>query len=127
MPMSQAQPAPLTFERFWRWLQDHANCLLRVGTPSATLFDHEDLHWDFFDDEEGMGVVQLVRGKVLVGELLIEKEHVALVQPQLDLEAPQQGQWVFELMGGEKSPFPGCYFLMSHGLDSPSGHQELKH
>lgn len=127
MPMPVAQPAPVSFDRFWRWLLDHTNCVVRVGSPSATLFDHDDLHWDFFEDDEGFAVVQLVRGKVLVGELLIDKSQVALVQPQLDPETGQAGQWAFELIGGEKSGFPGAYFLLSHGLDTPQGHQELKH
>ena len=33
----------LTFDRFWRWLKRHPNCIVRAGTPDATLFDQEDL------------------------------------------------------------------------------------
>jgi hypothetical protein len=127
MSVTAAQPSPLTFERFWRWLLEHNNCVLRVGAPDATLFDHEDLHWDFFEDDEGVAVIQLVRGKVLVGELLVEKSKVALVQPQVDPENAQNGHWTFEVIGADQSGFRGVYFLMAHGLDSPQGHAELKH
>ena len=127
MTVTAAQPSPVTFERFWRWLMDHNNCVLRVGSNEATLFDHEDLHWDFFEDDEGMAVVQLVRGKVLVGEMLIEKAKVALVQPQVDPENLTNGHWTFEVIGADQSGFGGMYFLMAHGFDSPQGHQELKH
>jgi hypothetical protein len=127
MTTTAAQTSPVTFERFWRWLQDHANCVLRVGTNDATLFDHEDLHWDFFDDDEGLSVVQLVRGKALVGEFLIDRSKVALVQPQVDPENVQSGHWTFEVLGAEASGFIGIYFLMAHGLDAPAGHSELKH
>lgn len=125
---TQTQAAPLTFDRFWRWLKDHSNCLLRVGTADTTLFDHDDLHWDFFDDDEGSAVVQLIRGKVLVGELAIDKGQVSMVQPSPDVEDTQAGSWIFELVGGPRQDgAPLCYFHLSHGVESPAGHQDLKH
>ena len=128
MPSSTSQTAPLTFERFWRWISEHPNCVVRAGTGEATLFDFDDYHWDFHDEEDGQAVVGLVRGKNLVGELLIEKSQVLFVQSSPDVEAPQAGHWLFEVIGGNKDePFGVAWFVVSHGMESTAGHQMLKH
>lgn len=128
MPSSPTQNAPLTFERFWRWISEHPNCVVRAGTGEATLFDFDDYHWDFLDEDDGHAVVGLVRGKNLVGELVIEKAQVLFVQASLDVEAPQAGHWLFEVIGGNKDePFGVAWFVVSHPLESTSGHQLLKH
>ena len=58
MASPETTAAPLTFDQFWRWLQEHANCVVRAGTGDATLFDADALHWDFFEEEDGTAVVQ---------------------------------------------------------------------
>ncbi len=129
-PTSSSSSAPLTFDAFWRWLSEHRNCLLRVGSPDVVLMDHELAHWDFFEEDDGRAVVQCIIGKSLVGEVLIERTEVLFVQASPDLESPNSQAWNFELIGGSKTEnFPLFSFLMSHGMEgSPSGgHTMLKH
>src|SRR5512140_1702468 len=100
MSTSATQASPLTFEQFWRWLQEHRNCLVRCGAGDAALFDHEALHWDFFDEEDGRAVCQVIFGKALIGELVIERSEVLFVQAQPDPEDPARNHWLFECVGG---------------------------
>jgi len=119
---------PLTFDRFWRWLLDHPNCVVRVGSDDCTLIDHDDLHWDFLEEEEGNVIVQLVKGKALLAELIIARRDVLFVQASLDVESAAQGYWLFELIGGPKDEtYAVAHVLMSHGMEQQQGHQLLKH
>jgi hypothetical protein len=120
--------APLTFDQFWRWLQDHRNCLVRAGSGEVALFDNDFVHWDFFDEEDGRAVCQVILGKSLLGELVIERADVLFVQSSLDVEDPSQGYHLFECVGGAgKDNFPLYHFVLTHGMDTPQGHQALKH
>ncbi len=125
---SKTAAAPLTFEMFWRWLQDHGNCLLRVGSGEVMLMDHELTHWDFFEEDDGRAVVQAILGKSLVGELVIERADVLFVQAAPDLEQPGSQAWSFECVGGSREEnFPLFSFLLTHGMEGAQGHQMLKH
>ncbi len=128
MPSSTTGAAPLSFDLFWKWLQDHRNCLVRAGAGEAVLFDHESLHWDFFDEDDGRAVCQLISGKALVGELVVERSEVLFVQSSLDPEDPSRGYWVFECLGGPRDEsFPLYHFVLTHGMEGAQGHQLLKH
>lgn len=128
MTTKETQSPPLTFDRFWRWLMDHPNCIVRVGSDDCTLLDHDDFHWDFLEEDEGNAVVQLVKGKALVGELIINRREVSFVQSSPDVEHSAQGYWMFELIGGPKEEsFAVAHVLMSHGMEQVAGHQMLKH
>lgn len=130
MASPETTAAPLTFDQFWRWLQEHANCVVRAGTGDATLFDADALHWDFFEEEDGTAVVQVILGKALVGELVLEREQILMVQASPDVETPNSGQWLFELMGGgtkKDDRIPLGYFVLAHGMEAQGGHQMLKH
>lgn len=119
---------PLTFERFWRWLLDHPNCVVRAGSEQCLLLDHDDFHWDFLEEEDGHVIVQLVKGKALVAELIISRRDVQFVQASVDPENAAAGYWMFELIGGPKEDsFPVAHVLMSHGIEQQQGHQALKH
>lgn len=119
---------PLTFDRFWRFLVDHPNCIVRVGTGDCTLIDHDDFHWDFLEDQDGHAVIQVVNGKSLVAELAIPRRDIMFVQSSIDVENAAQGYWLFELIGGtEKENHPIAQILMSHGMEQQQGHQMLKH
>jgi len=59
----------VTFEEFLTWVVTHPNCILRAGTPEVVIFDDDDLHWHFAAHEDGTPVVQVLRGKRLIGEL----------------------------------------------------------
>ena len=125
---SKSTAAPLTFEAFWRWLQDHRNCLLRVGSTDVVLMDHELVHWDFFEEDDGSAVVQAIVGKSLVGEAIIERTDILFVQASPDLESPGSQAWNFECIGGSQTEsYPIWSFLMTHGMEGAQGHQALKH
>jgi len=128
MTTRETAGAPLTFDRFWRWLMDHPNCVVRVGSDDCALIDHDDFHWDFLEEEEGNVIIQLVKGKALVGELIVQRRDVLFVQASLDVESAAQGYWLFELIGGPKEEtFTVAHVLVSHGMEQQQAHQLLKH
>jgi hypothetical protein len=105
----------LPFETFWAWLLGHPNCIVRAGTPEAILYDDEDLHWHFAQEEPGTLLVQVLRGKLLVGELLLAPDQVAYVQ---GLAAEREEEYVFELITETESDrFASYFFVLSHGYD----------
>lgn len=127
MPISTTSQ-PLTFDVFWRWLQEHRNCVVRVAAGDASLMDHDLTHWDFFDEEDGSAVVQSIVGKSLVGEVVLERADVLFVQSSPDLENPTSGYWVFECLGGSREEnYPLYTFVLTHGMEGAQGHQVLKH
>ena len=67
----QHATATLPFDAFWSWLQAHPNCIIRAGTPEAVLYDDDDLHWHFSAEGPDTFLVQLQRGKKLVGEMMV--------------------------------------------------------
>ena len=129
MPVTVEKGTSFSFDRFWRWLQDHPNCVLEAGTAECYLFDHEDLHWHLGEDEEHNPFVQLVRGKQLIGELLLEGGDVLYVQGRPDAAAEEPDRFLFELVGGAaEEPYVLYRFLMAHGIEEENAHQGvLKH
>jgi hypothetical protein len=118
MPVSRTESAPVTlpFDKFWSWLQGHANCIVRAGTPEAVLFDHDDYHWHLQaeKEEENLFLVQLVRGKELVGELVVVPNDIAYVQ----CEAVEAEEFVFECIVENRSSRDAAYhFVLSHSYD----------
>jgi hypothetical protein len=117
------------FERFWKWLREHPNCILRAGTIDCGLFDNELLHWHLDEDEERNPVVQLILGKTLVGELVLDVRDLLFVQASPDTESEPAGQYLFELIGGsDEEPYALYQFQIAHGMDQETGHPGvLKH
>lgn len=118
MPISPKHVSPaattLPFEKFWSWLQAHANCILRAGTPEAVLFDHDDYHWHLAAEDEATLLVQLVRGKDLVGEMILAAGEVAYVQ----CEPAENEEFIFEcIIENEASREVAYHFAMAHGYD----------
>lgn len=112
----------LPFERFWRWLRRHANCIVRAGTPDAFLHDAEDLHWHLEEEEDRTPTVQLLRGKQLLAELVLERREIAFVQALPDPDG-EQGQFLFELVGGAgDEPETIYHFVVAHGFDEDTAH-----
>jgi len=114
----------LSFERFWKWLQKHPNCILRVGTPEATLFDDEEYHWHFGEEPDGALLVQLVRGKRLVGEVAIMPADVTYVQaepppaPIRPGASPEDEEFRFECISETTNDRIASYFfVLSHAFD----------
>ena len=118
----------LDFDRFWRWLKHHANCIVRAGTVDAYLHDQEAFHWYLEEDADRNPVVQLVWGKLTVGELALDVRDVLYVEATPSEEG-EAGQYLFEVIGGSKEePFPVYHFLMAHGFEEEAVHQRgLKH
>jgi hypothetical protein len=109
------EPLTLTFEAFWSWLLGHPNCILRAGTPEAVVYDDEDLHWHFASEGPQTLVVQMMRGKRLVGELLVEPEHVTYV---VGAAGEREDEYLFELVSeGAGDRTASYFFVLSHGYD----------
>lgn len=120
--------APLTFDAFWRWLSEHRNCVVRCGVGDVMFFDHELAHWDFFDEADGRAVAQVILGKTLLAELVLERSDILFVQASPDHEDPQRGHWLFECIGGPREDsYPLYSFVVSHGMEQAQGHAALKH
>lgn len=109
------EPLTLPFETFWSWLVTHPNCVLRAGTPEAILYDDQDLHWHFAAENDQTLLVQVIRGKRLMGELLLEPEHVAYVE---GAAGEREDEYVFELVTETESDRVASYFfVLTHGYD----------
>ena len=106
--------ATLPFETFWNWLLLHPNCILKAGTADAVLFDDDDLHWHFAADG-GLFFVQVIRGKRLLGEVVVDTERLAYVQA---LGEEPEGEFLFELVSESESERTAAYFfVLSHAYD----------
>lgn len=101
----------LPFAKFWKWLQGHANCILSAGTPDAMLFDADDFHWHFAEEDDGTLLLQVLRGKDLVGEIAITPRTIAYVQS----EAKSQDEVLFECVAETEAERVAAYqFTLSH-------------
>lgn len=119
MPTGQTESAAVTlpFETFWSWLQSHANCILRAGTPEALLFDHDDYHWHLAAEDDHVLVVQLIRGKEMVGELVVFPSEIAYVQCE-PAEPGGGDEYVFEcIVEGETTRQIAYHFVLAHAYD----------
>ncbi len=118
----------LPFDRFWRWLKNHANCIQRAGTVDTFLYDQEPYHWHLEEDADRNPVVQLVWGKLLVGEMVLDVRDVLYVEATPEPEGSEPGQFLFELIGGAKEePYPVYHFLLGHGFEDEGRAGGLKH
>jgi len=107
--------ATLDLEAFWNWLVLHPNCVIRAGSVDTLLCDDEVFHWQFVSENQNLLIVQLVLGKRLVGELLIDPERVAYVQ---SFEGDQENEHVFELISETKRERLAAWvFVMAHGME----------
>lgn len=115
-PVMEVVVSELTvaFDRFWPWLKEHCNCILEASTAECTLFDHEDLHWHIGEDPEGRPLVQLIRGKALYVELVLETRSAAMVRGSLE-EGADPPRFRFEING--VGDLPAYVFVMAHGMD----------
>ena len=118
----------LTFDRFWHWLKHHANCILRAGSVDAFLHDQEAFHWHLEEDGERNPVVQLVWGKLLVAEMVLDVRDVLYVEATPE-ESGDGTQFVFELVGGSKEePYAVYHFVLAHAFEEEASHPGgLKH
>ena len=118
--------ATLPFETFWSWLMLHPNCILRAGTVDAVLYDDDDLHWHFAADG-ALFFVQVIRGKRLLGEIVVDTERVAYAQA---LGEDREGEFLFELVSETESERTAAwFFVLSHAYDAeePRGPEHAVH
>lgn len=124
-PQGGDETPTLAFGEFWDWLVRHPNCILRAGTGDSVLYDDDDYHWHFAVEAPDMPLVQVIRGKRLVGELFIRAEDVAYVQGTLgDVE----GEHVFDLMvEAETERAVAYFFVLSHGYEGEAAMEPASH
>ncbi len=105
----------LPFDKFWTWLQAHANCILRAGTPDAVIFDQDEYHWHLASEEETTLLIQLVKGKELIGEIVVLAAEIAYVNC-----VPGDGEeFVFECVVETPAGREVAYhFVMTHEYDA---------
>jgi len=113
MAITSHAPGALTlpFDKFWNWLQAHANCILRAGTPDVLLFDHDDYHWHLANEDEMTLLIQLVRGKELVAEMVLLGNEVAYVECNNVETEEFLFECVVETPAGREVVY---YFAMAH-------------
>ena len=109
----------LSFDEFWDWIVRHPNCILRAGTQDAVLYDDEDYHWHFAIEGPDTPLVQVIRGKRLLGELLIARDRIAFVQ---GAPGDVEGEHVFDLVvETEAEHLTAYFFVTSHAYESAAG------
>ena len=118
MPAQAPEATPLTlpFEQFWSWLKSHRNCILRVGTPYSVMMDHEDYHWDTVEEGDTQ-ILQLVRGKELVGEIMVLATEIAYVHCAPSETEEQLFECVVETPEAREVMY---HFVMAHSYDGES-------
>lgn len=116
MPTEAPDSASITlpFDKFWSWLKAHRNCIVRAGTPYSVVMDHEDYHWDVLSEDQDTQVLQLVRGKELVGEIIVLAAEIAYVQCPLSDTEEQLFECVVETPHGSEVVY---HFAMAHSFD----------
>lgn len=118
------EPQTIPFDVFWNWIVGHPNCILRAGTPEAVLFDDDDLHWQFESEAMDRYVVHLIRGKHLVGELVVEPESVAYVEAS---SGETEGEFVFDLISeAEDDRLVAWFFVLTHGYEPEDTHPAVR-
>lgn len=115
---AREQDSPtLAFEEFWRWVTQHPNCIVRAGTTDTVLYDDDDLHWHFTNEGPDAYLCQLIRGKRLLGELVIKPEAVSYVQ---GYRGDHDDEFVFEMIAEAEDERSAVYFfVLSHAFDAP--------
>ena len=128
MSVTVQSGATLPFERFWKWLKHHPNCILRAGTSEAWLYDQDDLHWHLEEDPDRNPSVQLVRGKQILAEIVLDVREAIFVQSTLEAEEEGERHFLFEVVGGERGdPSAVYHFLVAHGFEEEAHPASLKH
>ena len=113
--MIRDAPFTLPFETFWSWLATHPNCILRGGTLQAVLYDDEDFYWHFANETDGTLLVQVLRGKRIVGEFFVDPEGIAYVQA---VPGENEEEHTFELISEGETDRPSAYFfVLAHGYE----------
>ncbi|MFN7133420.1 MAG: hypothetical protein ACK4N5_15175 [Myxococcales bacterium] len=119
----------LTFDRFWRFLREHSNCILRAGSEDVWLFDQEDLHWHFEEDSRHHPVVQLIQGKRMIAEMILDVRDVMFVQGTPEGEGEEESTLFEVVVGNKEETYTAYHFVLAHPFEeeTPSHKGALKH
>ncbi len=122
------QDKTLTFQAFWAWLKEHANCVVAASWEGGSLFDHDAFHWLFLEEDERQMVLQLVIGKTLVGELIFDGQLIDEVQVVPDPDGVERGQCIAEFLSAPSSGRETLgHVVLAHSIDQAKSHQEFRH
>jgi len=83
--------------------------------------DHDDFHWDVVSEDEETQVVQLMRAKDLIGEVIVLASEIAYVQCVPDSTDEQLFECIVETPHSTEVLY---HFLLSHGFDEESSSAE---
>jgi hypothetical protein len=118
----------LTLQRFWRWLAEHPNCILRAGSADAYLYDQDEFHWHVHEDRSGLPRIQLIWGKRLIGEIVLDTRDVLYVQATPYAEVGEPEGVLFELIAGQAGNTFSIYqFVLAHTFEEEGGHDRFIH
>jgi hypothetical protein len=105
----------LSVQQFWRWAAAHYNCIIRAGSDQCVVYDQPYLHWHLIEEEDDLYIAQIIRGKDLITELVIDARQVVYVESVQQEDA----NVLFELIGNiEGEPIALYHFLMAHGYEN---------
>lgn len=111
---SEAMKTTLALKDFWPWLTEHTNCILRAGTHDSVIYDDDDYHWRFTEEDTRTLLVQVVRGKRLVGELFVEPEYVTCVE----VTPGEKNEYNFDLITEQDGQRQLLYFfVLAHAYE----------
>jgi hypothetical protein len=102
----------LPLERFWAWLEAHLGCIIQAGSLEMVLHDHEDHHWRVSPEDEGRVLVQMLRGKRPVAEVVMNPAEVAYVQVQ---PGEREEEFFFDLCDDRGEVV--YFFVLSHDFE----------
>ncbi len=107
-----------SLEVFWRWASIHYNCILRAGSDQCIIYDQSYLHWHLIEEEDDLLIVQVIRGKDLIAELIIDARQVMYVESTIQDDNNVQFELITDVHG---EPVPLYHFLMAHGYEDGEG------
>src|SRR5438128_1836411 len=88
----------------------------RARAAEVVLYDDDDLHWHFAVEGDDTRVVQLIRGKTLVGEIVVTPSDITYVQ---GVAGEAEDEYMFEFISETETDRIAAYHVvLSHGYDA---------
>ena len=82
------------------------------------LFDDDDLHWQFGSDGQTL-FTQVLRGKRLMGEMLMNSEAISYVEVH---SGERDDEFFYDMVvETEAERVVAYFFVMAHGMDEEEG------
>jgi len=112
--IQHSNPQALSLDLFWRWLKIHYNCIVRAGGEGCVVYDQPYLHWHMIEEEDDLYIVQLIKGKDLITEIVIDARQIMYVESS----SHEDNNVLFELIGTiQNEPVSLFHFMMAHGYE----------